>query len=83
MKVVLGKKLTSRRVDRAAAVTIADPPRVVGVLPIAVAQDVTAFVERNREVLLRHWAGEIDSGEIAEQLCQWSKCQPTQTSCPP
>lgn len=68
VKVVLGEKITTPRVARAASVTIADPPRIVGVLPIAVADKVTRFVERNRDVLLRHWDGEIDSAAVSKEL---------------
>lgn len=68
VKVVLGDKITTPRVGRAASVMIETPPRLVGVLPIAVARKVTAFVERNRDVLLSHWEGEIDSETVGKRL---------------
>jgi hypothetical protein len=68
VKVVLGQKITTDGLRDSVSVTITDPPRVLGTLPGSVQRQVTQFVDRNRDVLLQHWAGEIDAAEIIEQL---------------
>jgi hypothetical protein len=52
----------------AVAVTIASPPVVLGTLPAAVERKVFAWVERNREVLLRYWQGEMATDDAVDLL---------------
>jgi len=68
IKVVLGEKITTEGLRDSVSVTITDPPRVLGTLPGGINKQVTDFVNRNRDVLLLHWQGEIDAAEVIEQL---------------
>ena len=43
-------------------------PYVLGTLPPRIAGQLVTFVTKNREVLLRHWRGEIDTQEILDLL---------------
>jgi hypothetical protein len=68
IKVVLGEKITTEGLDKSVSVRLTNPPEVLGVLPAKVKRDVVRFVNVNRDVLLRHWAGELDSKETLELL---------------
>ncbi len=68
IKVVLGNGITTEKLGDAVSVTITDPPRVLGSLPGAVRKQAVDFVNRNRDVLLRHWNGEIDAKEMLDLL---------------
>jgi hypothetical protein len=54
LQVVLGRGLTVEGIANSVSVTLTNPPRMLGTLPSVVATQVTAFVERNRDALLRH-----------------------------
>jgi hypothetical protein len=51
-----------------AQVTIESPPRVFGALGDPTCARVVAFVEENREALLRHWRLETDTPTLCEEL---------------
>lgn len=71
IKVVLGDriKLQHKSLAADAYVSLADPPKVLkGALPADIQQKVLMFVELNREVLLLHWNGEIDTREMLDRL---------------
>lgn len=61
--VVLGSKLTSDGLRGAVSVRLTTPPAFSGNLPSSVEEQVILFVEHNRDVLLRHWNGELGSKE--------------------
>jgi hypothetical protein len=44
------------------------PPVVLGTLPDKVKKQVIKFIEKNRESLLQHWRGELDSKETLDLL---------------
>jgi hypothetical protein len=52
----------------AVSVTISSPPRVLGSLPGHIEKQVFRFIDLNRDVLLAHWRGELDPGDVLEQL---------------
>jgi len=68
IKVVLGNKITTEGLSEAVTVRLTNPPEVLGTLPGHVQREVVEFVNRNREVLLRHWNGEIDAKEMLDLL---------------
>lgn len=68
VKVVLGEKTTTEGMQDSVSVTISDPPRVLGELPGRIKKQVVRFVALNREVLLAHWRGELDPGDVLERL---------------
>jgi hypothetical protein len=68
IQVALGRKLALDGLEDSVSVTIATPPEVLGSLPAKTARQVVEFVDRNRDVLLQHWNGEIDTGDAIERL---------------
>jgi hypothetical protein len=68
LMVVLGDVLAAKGLKDGVSVRLTNPPEVLGKLPGRVTQQVLKFVDRNRDVLLRHWIGEIDTGEMLELL---------------
>ena len=68
LKVVLGDKITTEGLKHAVSVRLTTPPEVLGKLPGKVTRQVVEFVEKNRDVLLRHWNGEIDTKEMLDLL---------------
>lgn len=68
VKVVLGEKTTTEGLATAVSVTLSNPPRVLGTLPGHIEKQVLRFIEVNREVLLAHWRGELDPGDVLERL---------------
>ena len=68
IKVVLGNKITAESLNDSVTVTIAEPPIVLGPLPGAVRRQVVAFVKRNKDTLLKHWNGDIDTKEMLDLL---------------
>ncbi|MGA8649758.1 MAG: hypothetical protein WB677_03900 [Xanthobacteraceae bacterium] len=49
--------------------TIHEPYKVTGeAVPTHIIRQAEAFIERNRDVLLKFWNGEIDTGEMLDQL---------------
>lgn len=68
IKVVLGNKITTEGLRDAVSVRITDPPVVLGTLPGSIRKQVLRFVDRNRDVLLRHWNGELDSKDTLNLL---------------
>lgn len=68
LKVVVGTKIASAGLNNAVTCTLADPPLVLGTLPGKIQKQVLDFVGRNRQVLLRYWKNEIDTGEMADAL---------------
>jgi hypothetical protein len=54
---------------RTAAITIHEPHMVTGeAVPTHVIRQAETFIDRNRDVLLRFWNGEIDTGEMLDQI---------------
>jgi hypothetical protein len=68
IKVMLGEKLTLEGLDEAVSVRLTDPPEVLGRLPSKIKGHVIRFVHQNRDILLRHWNGEIDTKEMLDLL---------------
>lgn len=68
IKVVLGTKITSESLKDSVSVKLTDPPVIIGTLPAKIKKDVIRFVEANRETLLLHWNGELDSKEMLDQI---------------
>lgn len=69
LQVVLGTRTTIETLSTSVTVTLETAPRVLdGTLPSTVRTQVVAFIERNREVLLRHWRGELNSRQTLERL---------------
>lgn len=66
--VTLGERLTFDAFVNGVSVTLEDPPRVLGALPSDVARGAVDFVERNRETLLAHWRGDLDSFDVIKRL---------------
>ena len=68
VKVMLGDKITNEGLKESVSVRITDPPVVLGKLPGKIQKQAIQFVEKNRDVLLRHWNGELDSKETLNLL---------------
>ena len=68
IKIVLGDKATTEGLSEAVSVRLTDPPVVLVDLPGKVKKQVIRFVEKNREALLQHWRGELDSKETLDLL---------------
>jgi hypothetical protein len=68
IQVSLGEKLTLDGLADSVSVTITSPPEVLGTLPVEATTQVVEFVDRNRDALLQHWDGEIDTGDVIERL---------------
>lgn len=68
IKVVLGDKTPSEGLKKAVSVRLTTPPVVLGKLPGKVQKQVITFVERNLDVLLRHWEGKLDSKDTLDLL---------------
>jgi hypothetical protein len=64
VKVVPGNKITTENLQDAASVTITDPPRVLGTISGKIRRKVVAFVNQNRDTLLRYWNGELSTREM-------------------
>lgn len=64
VKVVLGEETTTEGLDTSVSVTITNPSRILGTLPGKIQRQVVPFIIKNRDVLLRHWRGELDSGDV-------------------
>jgi hypothetical protein len=68
VKVVLGNKITTEGLKEAVSVRITKPPVVLGKLPGKIQKQVIRFIEKNRDVLLRHWNGDLGSKETLNLL---------------
>jgi len=68
IKVVVGNKLTTEGLKDSVPVRIATPPEVLGALPGNIKKQVIQFVNKNREILLQHWRGEISSREVLDRI---------------
>jgi hypothetical protein len=68
IKVVLGDKAIIEGLNDAVSVRLTDPPVVLGTLPGKVKKQIIKFIEKNRESLLQHWRGELDSKETLDFL---------------
>ena len=64
--VVVGDSIKAEELKSAVPVRLSSPPEVLGALPEVVAREVWAFIERNREALLGHWNGELDTREMLD-----------------
>jgi len=64
--VVLGDNISADRLKDAVVVLLTKAPVVMGSLPGEIERQVVAFVEANREVLLRYWTGEMSTREMIE-----------------
>lgn len=64
--VVVGDDISADQLKDAVTVLLTDPPEVLGVLPDEIERQVVAFVEANREVLLRYWSGKMSTREMIE-----------------
>jgi hypothetical protein len=68
IQVALGRKFTLDGLADSVSVTITSPPAVLGALPARTATQAVEFIDRNRDALLLHWQGEIDTGDVIERL---------------
>lgn len=68
IKVMLGEQLTAAGLSDAISVRLTDPPEVLGTLPVEINRRVIEFVRTNREVLLRHWNGELSTRETLDEV---------------
>lgn len=68
LKVVLGDDISTERLQDAVSVLLTTPPRVLGELPRRTARQLVRFVNENRDILLRHWKGELDTREMFRLL---------------
>lgn len=68
IKVVLGDRTTTEGLSESISVRLTEPPVVLGTLPGKVKKQVLRFVKENREILLQHWNGVLDSKEAIDLL---------------
>ena len=65
---VFGDEIRSEKLPSAVTIRLTSPPDILGVLPPEIAGQVERFVAKNRDTLLRHWRGEIDTRETLDLL---------------
>lgn len=63
-----GNKLSAEWLRGAVSVRLTTPPKVAGRLPGAIRRLVIEFIESNRNVLLKHWNGDLGSRETLDRL---------------
>lgn len=68
IKVVVGEKITSEGLKDAVSIRLTDPPQALGTLPGRVKTQALRFAALNRDLLLRHWRGELDAKEVLDLL---------------
>lgn len=68
IKVAVGHKITTDSLQDAVSITLTNPPRVLGFLPSKIKKRAIAFAALNRDALLAHWNGELDSEEVIKAL---------------
>jgi hypothetical protein len=66
--ICLGEEVTIESLADSVGVRLTSPPDVLGTLPSTITRQVVAFVEANRDVLLRYWQGETATSEVLELL---------------
>ena len=66
--VIGGDKMSAEWLRDAVSVRLTTPPEVASELPCAVRRQVIEFAEKNRNVLLQHWNGELASKETLDLL---------------
>ena len=66
--VIGGDKMSAKWLRGAVSVRLTVPPEVSGKLPGTIRRQIFEFVERNRNVLLKHWNGELASKETLDLL---------------
>jgi hypothetical protein len=66
--VVLGDSIRAEGLKYAVTVLLTSPPDVTGNLAPEIAGHVESFVAKNRDVLHRHWRGEIATRETLDLL---------------
>ena len=71
IKVVFGSRVTSEGLDNAVTATLEDPPRFIGDLSVKKKKEVTAFINKNRSVLLRYWAGGMSTREMIDSIVKF------------
>jgi len=64
--VIGGDKLSAEWLRDAVSVRLTAPTEVAGKLPGAIRRQIIEFIEENRNVLLQHWNGELDSRETLD-----------------
>jgi hypothetical protein len=68
VKVIRGTKITPEGLEDSVSVTLTNPPQVIGTLPGRLKRQVVAFVDANRDILLRYWRSEISTRVMLEGL---------------
>ena len=66
--IVIGDKISAELLRNAVTVRLTTPLKVVAKLPGAIGRQVIEFVQKNRNVLLQHWNGELASKETIDLL---------------
>jgi len=66
--VIDSDNLSAEWLRGAVSVRLTTPPVVMGELPDAIRLRVFEFIERNRDILLQHWNGELDSRQTLDLL---------------
>jgi hypothetical protein len=68
IKVVLGEKSTMEGLENALTVILTNPPQDVQKLPDRIREQILGFARINRDALLLHWNGKIDTMETLSLL---------------
>lgn len=66
--VAVGDKCGAQELQHAVLVRLTRPPKIVGPLPAEIRRKTAMFVEKNRDILVRHWDGELGSEETLALL---------------
>lgn len=66
--VVPGTALAIDSLEHGVAITLTEPPEVLGELPTELRERAVRFIRLNRLVLLRHWNQEIDTRQVLDLL---------------
>jgi len=66
--VMTGTRITPEGLPDAASVTLTDPPRVIGDLPVKLRKQVVQFVKVNKGILIQYWRNEVSTREMIEGL---------------
>ena len=68
IKVMQGNRVTTEGLETATTITLANPIKVIGKLPINVQKQAIQFVQLNQKLLLRYWNTEVSTREFLDAL---------------
>ena len=68
IKVLQGSKITKEGLMDAVSVRLTDPPQILGDIPAKMERQIVAFINLNRNTLLKYWNEEISTREMLDLI---------------